>query len=158
MLVEAGWRVDELVAAMARRSLEPEATGVSAGTTVVRTGFTGSLVPVADRWTAGSVKRPPPGFAFDGPRLRWWCVSAGRPAGDGYRLQLGRSDEPAWPAIGSALAAAGVPGGLVQAREDGPVYRITGARRLNRLRELVGDRPAGAPPGAWPGESPGAGI
>lgn len=143
---------------MGQRSLLPETGGVSAGTTVVRTGFIAALAPVADRWTAGSVKRPPAGFAFDGPRLRWWCVSAGRADGEGYRLLLGRADEPAWAAIGAALAAAGVPGALAHPREEGPAYRITGSRRLHRLRELVGERPSGAPPGSWPGERSPAGI
>jgi hypothetical protein len=35
-------------------------------------------------------------------------------------------------------------------RADGPAYRIVGQRRLNRLRELVGDAPAGAEPTDWP--------
>jgi hypothetical protein len=34
----------------------------------------------------------------------------------------------------------------------GPAYRITGRRRLARLAELVGERPAAAPAPAWPGE------
>ncbi|WP_249713946.1 hypothetical protein [Rhizomonospora bruguierae] len=32
----------------------------------------------------------------------------------------------------------------------GPAYRITGRRRLTRLAELVGERPAAAPAHAWP--------
>jgi hypothetical protein len=34
----------------------------------------------------------------------------------------------------------------------GAAYRITGRRRLARLAELVGERPAAAPVNAWPGD------
>lgn len=34
----------------------------------------------------------------------------------------------------------------------GPAYRITGRRRLGRLAELVGERPAAAPAHVWPGD------
>src|SRR4051812_45018766 len=67
-----------------------------------------------------------------------------------YTLALGASDEPAWGAVGAALAAAGIPGVLVGPRADGPAYRIVGQRRLGRLRELVGGPPEGVPPQAWP--------
>jgi len=33
---------------------------------------------------------------------------------------------------------------------DGPAYRVLGARRLTRLRELVGAPPAGSGPADWP--------
>jgi hypothetical protein len=106
------------------------------------------------RWTSGAVKLPPLGLQLDGPRLRWWALAAGRgdPSGrgEGYTLGLGSSDEQAWPAVGAALAAAGVPGTFVGPRGDGPAYRIVGRRRLSRLRELMGEPPTGVPTAAWP--------
>ena len=67
-----------------------------------------------------------------------------------YTLLLGPKDQPAWAPVGAALATAGVPGMLVGPRADGPAYRIVGTRRLNRLRELVGEAPAGASLTEWP--------
>jgi hypothetical protein len=100
------------------------------------------------------VKVPPAGWVLDGGRLRWWCLSAGSGPEVGapsmYTLALGASDEPAWGAVGAALAAAGIAGVLVGPRADGPAYRIVGQRRLARLRELVGDAPDGVPDEAWP--------
>ncbi|MDQ1695383.1 MAG: hypothetical protein QOJ03_736 [Frankiaceae bacterium] len=154
VVVDPGWRVEALVAELAAVGIEaevgdPEAADASAGL-AVGTPWLAELRAVADAWTRGAVKAPPPGWAIDGARLRWWCVAAGSAAPTMYTLALGANDEPAWPAVGAALAAAGIPGLLVGPRADGPAYRIVGQRRLNRLRELVGDPPAGTPVGAWP--------
>jgi hypothetical protein len=152
------WRTEALVDALSVVGLDAELVPGSEGRTAVRTPFVPALLPVALRWTSGAVKLPPPGLQLDGPRLRWWAIAAGRDAGhrdpagrgEGYTLGLGASDEQAWPAVGAALAAAGVPGTFVGPRGDGPAYRIVGRRRLSRLRELVGEPPAGVPDSAWP--------
>jgi hypothetical protein len=68
----------------------------------------------------------------------------------GFTLRLGPSDEPAWTAVGAALAAVGLSAALLSPRAGGPAYRISGRRRIARLAELVGDRPAPVPPEAWP--------
>jgi hypothetical protein len=140
--------------ALAVVGLEAELVPASAGRTAVRTPFVPALLPVALRWTSGAVKLPPPGLQLDGPRLRWWALGAGRGdaerRGESYTFGLGTSDEQAWPAVGAALAAAGVPGTFVGPRGDGPAYRIVGRKRLSRLRELVGDPPSGVPETAWP--------
>ena len=75
-----------------------------------------------------------------------------RSARDGpdFTLRLGVNDELAWPAVGAALSAIGLPAALLSPRAGGPAYRITGRRRIARLAELVGDPPAAAPEGAWP--------
>jgi hypothetical protein len=65
-------------------------------------------------------------------------------------VALGAHDELVWPAVGAALAGAGVPGVLLGPRADGPAFRFVGSRRLARLRELVGDPPVGVPEAAWP--------
>ena len=154
LVVAEEWRVQTLVEALSVVGLEAELVPGSEGRTAVRTPFVPALLPIALRWTSGAVKLPPAGLHLDGPRLRWWALGAGRgdPAGkgEGYTLGLGVSDEQAWPAVGAALAAAGVPGTFVGPRGDGPAYRIVGRRRLSRLRELVGAPPAGVPIAAWP--------
>lgn len=119
---------------------------------VVRTPWLAELRPVADAWTRGALKLPPPEWQLDGPRLRWWCLAAGAAGAQMYTLALGPHDERAWPAVGAALAAAGVPGLLVGPRADGPAYRIVGRRRLARLRELVGDPPRRGSAVDWPAD------
>ena len=156
IVVTEGWRVSALVGELGGLGLEAELEDMpgdgGAGTVAVRTPWLAGLRSLADAWTRGAVKLPPAGWELDGPRLRWWCLAAGRAAPTAYWLALGVNDEPAWPAVGAALAAAGVPGLLVGPRADGPAYRIVGRRRLTRLRELVGDPPVGAPDDAWPAD------
>jgi hypothetical protein len=129
--------------------IEAETRPAELGLTV-RTPWLAALLPIADGWTRGAVKVPPPGWVLDGPRLRWWCLAEGVAGPEMYTLHLGASDQQSWLAVGSALAIAGVPGVLVGPRADGPAYRIVGRRRLGRLVELVGDPPAGIPSIAWP--------
>jgi len=144
------WRVAALTAELAAIDVTAEHENAEPGSTTVRTPWLAELRSVADAWTAGAVKRPPPHWSLDGARLRWWCLAAGSGQPGLYNLALGVSDEPAWQPIGAALAASGVPAALVGPRADGPAYRIVGQRRLARLRELVGDPPDGAPDAAWP--------
>jgi hypothetical protein len=154
VVVPTGWRVDALVAELALLGLDAELDAAEPGSTTVRTPWLEHLRAVADEWTRGAVKIPPPGWSLDGARLRWWCLaegSSGRPELPSmYTLALGPNDEPAWLAVGAALAGAGIAGVLVGPRADGPAYRIVGQRRLARLRELVGEAPPGLPPAAWP--------
>ncbi len=80
-------------------------------------------------------------------------AAGGEPDGAGaYTLRLGASGgESEWAVIGAALAASGLSAALLGPRAGGPAYRIAGRRRLGRLAELVGEAPAAAPAGAWPG-------
>jgi len=154
VVVPQGWRVQALCAEMALLGLTAELEPAEPGSVTVRTPWMAALHDVADRWTRGAVKVPPAGWVLDGPRLRWWCLCAGTAHADSaatmYTLALGASDEPAWGAVGAALAAAGIAGVLVGPRADGPAYRIVGRRRLARLRELVGEPPPEVPPEGWP--------
>jgi hypothetical protein len=150
VVVPEQWRADVLVAAMADPlGIEAETRPAELGLTV-RTPWLPALLPIADGWTRGAVKMPPPGWVLDGARLRWWCLAEGVASPKMYTLHLGASDQQSWLAVGSALAIAGVPGVLVGPRADGPAYRIVGRRRLGRLVELVGERPAGVPSVGWP--------
>jgi hypothetical protein len=155
VVVPTGWRVAGLVAELAGLGLEAEledmpSDGPRICPVAVRTPWLPALRSLADAWSRGAVKQPPEHWSLDGPRLRWWCLAGGSAAPGMYTLALGVNDEPAWPAVGAALAAAGIPGLLVGPRADGPAYRIVGQRRLTRLRELVGDPPDGAPADGWP--------
>ncbi|MHB8451749.1 MAG: hypothetical protein ACYDAQ_15085 [Mycobacteriales bacterium] len=67
-----------------------------------------------------------------------------------WLLPLSPNDDDSWLPVGAALAALGLPGALIGPRPPGPAYRLTGARRLARLAELVGLPPPGVPPGGWP--------
>jgi len=158
VVVTSGWRADALTAEMAALAVEAQTEPAEPGSVTVRTPWLPGLLEVANRWTRGAVKLPPSGWVLDGGRLRWWCLCAGSgPAPDQpamYTLALGASDEPAWGAVGAALAAAGIAGVLVGPRADGPAYRIVGQRRLVRLAELVGEAPAGVPDESWPHTRP----
>lgn len=152
VVVDAAWRVHVLAAELALRGLAAtwEAAAVE-GHLAVRTAYTSALAPLATAWLRASVKRPPAGFFLSGPRLRMWVAGAGRPDSSGYVLRLGEADEACWDAVGAALAGVGLAAALLGPRAGGPAYRITGRRRLARLAELVGERPAPAPQAEWPG-------
>ncbi len=144
------WRVQVLVEALHELGLGGEIVPAEGDALAVRTPFTPVLTALATRWSTAGAKRPPVDLVLDGPRLRWWAIAAGRPDLQGYLLRLGPQDESSWPGIGAALARAGLPAALLGPRADGPAYRLIGAKRLARLRELVGAPPAGFPDDAWP--------
>ncbi|MFI7539702.1 hypothetical protein [Actinoplanes sp. NPDC049599] len=107
----------------------------------VRTAYSSRLNGLARAW-------PPAGdrLFLTGAQLRLWVAAAGAPRPEGYALGLdpdGNLDKVA----DAALTRLGL-AGTVQA---GPAYVIAGRRRLARLAELVGERPAAAPERLWPG-------
>ena len=151
VIVRDEWRVGALLAALTTLKLDGDtAEAHEEGGTAVRTPFDARIVPIALRWSGGGSKKAPADLTLDGPKLRWWALAAGHLDPQGYVLQLGPQDELVWPAVGAALVRAGLPAAQIGPRADGPAYRINGVRRLARLRELVGERPAGVPDGAWP--------
>ena len=150
VLVEPSWRVAGVLAAYAERELRGEAVPAEEGALSVRTPFSRVLLPVAERWVRGAVKSVPVGFALDGSRLRLWAVGAGRRDEHGYLLRLSPHDPAVWAPAGAALAGLGIAGTFVGPRAGGPAYRITGRRRSARLREYIGEAPAGAPSTDWP--------
>jgi hypothetical protein len=150
VIVSESWRVHALLDELDAVGLEGgTADAHEEGGTAVRTPFDARLAPVAERWSGGGSKRAPANLALDGPRLRWWAIAAGHHDPLGYSLHLGEQDEAVWPAVGAALVRAGLAAAQIGPRADGPAYRITGQRRLARLRELIGVRPEGAPEDAW---------
>jgi hypothetical protein len=111
----------------------------------VVTAYSSRLNPIARAWPAAAAQ-----LFLSGPRLRLWVAAAGAPVPGGYALGLGaaKHSPEELRAIDAALVRAGLAGRL---SEDGRHYVIAGRRRLRRLAELVGDRPAAAPPELWPG-------
>lgn len=151
IVVDAAWRVHVLVTELAARGIAATWEATAERRLAVRTAYATSLAALATSWLRGAVKRPPVEFHLTGPRLRLWAAAAGSVEQLGYVLRLGASDEGCWEQIGAALAAVGLPAALLDPGSGGPAYRITGRRRLARLGELVGDRPAAAPATGWPG-------
>ena len=107
----------------------------------VRTAYSSRLNGLARAWPAVADH-----LFLSGPRLRLWVAAAGRPVDGGYALGVD-PDDPVIP-VDAALRRTGLDGVL---SDQGLLYLISGRRRLNRLAELVGDRPAAAPEGLWPG-------
>lgn len=98
------------------------------------------------------MKAVPETFTLDGGALRLWALVAGRrtEVGHGYLLGLDPGGAQTHRRLAQALAFAGLPSVLVDERAGGPALRVNGSRRLARLAELVGDRPAEVPAFAWP--------
>ncbi|GAA3937381.1 hypothetical protein [Actinoplanes auranticolor] len=111
----------------------------------VRTAYSSRLNGLARAWPPAADR-----IFLTGPQLRLWVAAAGSPRPEGYALGLdpdGFLDK----AADAALTRVGL-AGTIQA---GPAYVIAGRRRLARLAELVGERPAAAPERLWPGAAAG---
>ncbi len=141
-------RAPAVVALCAAVGIAAERVVTESGATAVRTAFRRDLVALARAWTTGAVKTVPPGMQLDGAVLRVWMVAAGRWDGRGVELQL----DPHAPQTHLPLVAAATRAGVSPARTGrGAALRITGARRVGRLVELLGPPPAAVAPDEWPG-------
>jgi hypothetical protein len=107
----------------------------------VRTAYTRRLNGLARAWPEASAQ-----LFLSGPRLRLWVAAAGGPRPGGWVLGLDPAKDR--HAVEAALVRAGLAG---RVSEDGRRYLISGARRVRRLAELVGERPSAAPEEFWPG-------
>lgn len=107
----------------------------------VRTAYSRRLNALANAWPEASAQ-----LFLSGPRLRLWVAAAGSPRPGGWVLGLDPGKDR--HAVEAALVRAGLAG---RVSEDGRRYLISGARRLRRLAELVGERPSAAPAEFWPG-------
>jgi hypothetical protein len=150
VVLDEPWRVAAITAACAERGVGTESAVTDEGSQVVRTAFRSDLSALATAWNKGAVKAVPAGMALDGAILRLWAMAAGTWADGGYLLGLDpRAPETHEPLAG-ALARCGLAATMLGVRGGGPGLRVAGARRCNRLAELVGPAPNAAGQAAWP--------
>jgi hypothetical protein len=141
------WRARALAAEFVLRGAGGQSAAAEHGYSV-RTDFATDLTPHAVRWTRGANLAPPPGLALSATGLRLWALAAGRADDAGYLLGTADADGPVHLAAGAQLARLGVTGVSLGSR-GGPGWRVSSAKRIRRLAELVGEHPEGAA-GDWP--------
>ena len=143
VVVADRWRADALDRAFAERGVDgPEAVVPAEAGYAVRTAFSAGLRDAARRWRRGANEGLPRGFELDAGGLRLWAIAAGRRDEAGYLLATAEPDDPIHQAAGAQLARLGVAAVSLGVR-GGPGWRVTSARRLRRLVELLGPAPAG---------------
>lgn len=151
------WRADALHAEFVEREVAERDDPVvqAAAGAAVRTAFTDRLAGVAGRWTKGARQRVPNDLVLGAGGLRLWAIAVGQHDGSGYLLPCAssaRGDPTLHRAAGAQLAQLGVTA-LALSRVGGgigPAWRVTSARRLRRLAELLGSPPPGCE-ADWPG-------
>jgi hypothetical protein len=149
VVVADRWRADALAAAYAVRGVGGPDAVVEATTGFgVRTAFAADLVECAARWTRGARQGLPPNFQLGAGGLRLWAIAAGHRDDVGYLLATAQADDPIHLAAGAQLARLGV-AAVALAQRGGPGWRVTSAKRLRRLVELLGPPPPGGE-GDWP--------
>ena len=145
VVVADRWRADALTDAFeVLRIAEPvDPIGDAEGGFAVRSAFDQRLAAHAARWTRGANQGPPTPFTLSPGGLRLWAIAAGHSDQAGFTLGTSEPDDAVHLAAGSALARIGLVAVSLTGRA-GPGWRITSVKRLRRLAELLGERPAGA--------------
>jgi hypothetical protein len=152
VVVADEWRASALAAAFAERGVgvaggDDAIVGAASGFGV-RTAFAPQLAAHAARWTRGANVGLPAGFRLGAGGLRLWAVAAGRRDEAGYLLATSDPDDALHRAAGAQLSRLGV-AAVSLGQRGGPGWRVTSAKRLRRLVELLGPPPSGAEE-AWP--------
>jgi hypothetical protein len=138
VVVADRWRADALATAFADRGVDgPDAVVRAESGFGVRTAFTPDLLVPAARWMRGANEGLPVDFQLTAGGLRLWAIAAGRRDEVGYLLATAEPDDPIHRAGGAQLARLGV-AAVSLAQRGGPGWRVTSARRLRRLVELLG--------------------
>lgn len=155
VVVRDRWRAEALAAEFALRGVASEEDPIITAEQglAVRTGFTTALAAPAQAWTRGANQGPPPGFVLGPSGLRLWCIASGRADDAGFLLETTEPDDVIHTAAGAQLSRLGVPAvSIAHARlSDGVTgWRISSAKRIRRLLEIVGTAPDGAGKD-WPG-------
>lgn len=149
VVVPDRWRAEALAAAFDERGVgSPDAIVDATGGVGVRSAFSPKLNEHAARWTRGANQGLPAGFVLGAGGLRLWAIAAGRRDDVGYLLATDAADDPIHRAAGAQLARLGVTA-VSLAQRGGPGWRVTSAKRLRRLVELLGPPPAGGE-ADWP--------
>jgi hypothetical protein len=143
VVVPDRWRAAALAGAFAERAVDcPDAIVSAEAGFGVRTAFSAQLVESAGRWLRGANEGLPLGFRLGAGGLRLWAIAAGRRDDAGYVLGTAAADNPIHQAAGAQLSRLGV-AAVSLAQRGGPGWRVTSARRLRRLVELLGTMPPG---------------
>lgn len=145
VVVPDRWRAAALAEEFAARAVGGDVVPADQGWSV-RTAFTAALTPHAARWSRGANQGPPPGFELTAGGLRLWSIATGRTDEAGYLLGTVGTDNPLHQAAGAQLSRQGL-AAVSLSQRPGPGWRITSAKRLRRLAELLGPAPDGAD---WP--------
>jgi hypothetical protein len=144
VVVADEWRAQALATAFGERGVAGEDAIVPAAAGFgVRTAFAPALVEHAARWTRGANVGLPAGFRLSAGGLRLWAIAAGRLDEAGYLLATAEPDDALHRAAGAQLARLGV-AAVSLGQRGGPGWRVTSAKRLRRLVELLGPPPSGA--------------
>ena len=152
VVVADRWRADALVEEFYVRGVgcapgEPAVT-IAEGGLGVRTAFRAELLAPASRWTRGANEAPPTPFVLTAGGLRLWAIVAGHAEDAGYLLATAAPDDAIHLAGGAQLSRLGLAGVSISHR-GGPGWRVTSARRIRRLVELIGAAPDGGE-ADWP--------
>lgn len=142
-------RARALRSACADRGVEAGLSLSEEGRPALRTAFRSDLTRLAAAWSRGAVKAVPDRFTLDGPTLRIWALTSGRPGPTGYELGLDAHAPDTHEPLLTALTRIGLPAKPVGTGRE-PAIRITGKRRLSTLAELVGPLPSGLHALCWP--------
>jgi hypothetical protein len=149
IVVDRPWRATALAEAFAALDLAgPDALVPAEGGLGVRSTFATTLGRAAQSWTRGANEGPPAGLVLTPGGLRLWAIAAGRADEVGYLLATAHSDDAVHMCGGAQLSRLGLGAVSIGAR-GGPGWRVTSAKRLRRLAELLGEAPEGAL-GDWP--------
>jgi hypothetical protein len=147
VVVADRWRAEALHESFYERGVGEidEPIGPAEDGFAVRSAFSASLGSHAGRWSKGANEEPPDDFVLGPMALRLWAVTAGRSEGEaGYLLANDSADDRIHIKSGSELSRMGMAAVSLTGRGGGPGWRVTSAKRLRRLAELVGEAPAGA--------------
>lgn len=154
VVVADRWRAVALHEAFTERGVATsadDAVGAATAGFAARTAFAAQLSAPAARWVRGARQGLPADFVLTAGSLRLWALAAGRPDDAGYLLATPGADEPTHRTAGAHLARLGVAAVSLSRRGNRSAFgwRVTSARRLRRLVELLGDAPDGGS-ASWP--------
>lgn len=148
VVVSDAWRVAALSDAFEQLGVADSDPPPVTDLLVARTAMTGRLRPLEQRWRRGANETPPEDLRLTAAGLRLWAITSGTPDDVGFLLRTPAGEAMIHRAAGAVLARTGVAAVELGAR-GGPGWRISSARRLRRLAELVGAPPPGGE-GQWP--------
>lgn len=147
--VDATWRAQALQRELQVRDV-PVTLLAAGGSVEVRGAPADALDEVADQWCGPRGKTVPEEFTPLSGTLRCWVLAAGRPDPPGFRLGLDPRAPQLHDGLAAACAAVGLASSLIAGGAGRPALRIVGRRRIARLADMIGTRPPGSPPDAFP--------